>query len=214
MPALSAITDYASLQAAVIAMSDRNDTEFTDSVAIFIQQAEVRLFRLLRCPGNEKIATFLAAEGDNTHGVTIPNDYLEAKWLLYGDTPLERISDQRYFLLSAESVVAAPPTSFARVNNQLAFYPHASTNEDVRIGYYEAQGPLSDSVPETRMLSIAPFAYLYGALAEGARFTRDAAMAAVWEERFQQELGVLNAQAMDNEVAGSTVVVSGLGGSW
>lgn len=214
MAEVAPITDYASLKAAVIQMADRSDAEYVNSVPIFIQQMEIRLFRQLRCPGNETIATYLAGDGDNTGGISIPNDFLEAKWALYGTTPLERITDQRYFALMASSVVAAQPLSFARVTNTLAFYPPAASNEDVRLGYYEGQGPLSDADATTRMLQIAPFAYLYGTLAEGARFIRDTALMQMWEGKFAEELTVLNQQAYDNEVAGSTVMVRPLDSMW
>jgi len=64
------------------------------------------------------------------------------------------------------------------------------------------------------MLQIAPFAYLYGALAEGARYLRDPAETQLWDQRFQGELESMNAQAYDNEAAGSTVVVTQIGGGW
>jgi hypothetical protein len=216
MAELKPITDYASLKNAVTAMSDRTDAEYINSVPLFIQQGETRLFRHLRCPGNEAVATFLAATFDNVHGVAIPDNYLEAKWALYYDTPLERISDLRYFTLSQGPAGVAPacPRYFARVVDQLLFWPHADQNLDVRIGYYEAQGPLSGTLPWVKMLRIAPFAYLYGALAEGARFTRDATLLAMWDQKFDEELASVNMQGYDNEVAGSTVVVSDLNGGW
>lgn len=211
---LDPITDYSSLKNAVVAMSDRTDVEYINSIPLFVQQGETRLFRNLRCPANEAIATYLATAQDNAHGVAIPVDYLEAKWMLYGDRPLERISDQRYLALSQGSGVApGQPCYFARITGQLLFWPHADSNQDVRLGYYEGQGPLSDVVPWTKMLRVAPFAYLYGALAEGARFIRDPALMAVWQERLENEIAELNDQAIDNELTGSTVAVTA-GGSW
>jgi hypothetical protein len=215
MPSLPPITDYASLQNAVIAMSDRSDAEYVQSIPLFIQQGETRLFRNLRCPANEAIATYLAtAYPDNVHGIAIPNNYLEAKWVLYADIPLERISDQRYLALSQGAGVApGRPCYFARVTDQLLFWPHADANEDVRVGYYEAQGPISESVPWVKMLRVAPFAYLYGALAEGARFTRDVALMQQWQQLLEGEIAELNDQALDNEISGSTISVTS-GGSW
>ena len=209
--ALVPITDYDTLLAAVPEVANRNDAEYINAVPLFIQQAEIRLFRHLRCPGNESVAAFLAGSNDNRHGVKIPSDYLECKWLLYGSRPLARISDQRYLEWSHRSVAPAYPAYFARVSGDLLFYPHADVNDDVRVGYYQTQGPLSATNPWTRLLRIAPNAYLFGALAEGARFVRDDREAGQWEQQFQAEIESMNAQAYDNEVAGSTVVV---GGAW
>jgi hypothetical protein len=215
MAELLPITDYASLKAAIPAWADRTDSEYINSVPVFISQAESRIFRNLRCPGNEKIVFYGADDYDNTHGVTLANTYLECKWIVYGDTPLERISDQRYLAFSAQSAVAAPPIYFARLEGALAFYPHASENADVRMCQYESQGPLSATETWTRMLRVSPEIYLYGALAEGARFLRDEAETQMWDTRFDQAMQSLSVQAYDNEVAGSTVVVSDLsGGAW
>jgi hypothetical protein len=214
MAELLPITDYASLKAAVLAMSDNNNAEYADSIPLFIQQAESKLFQHLRCPGNEKRGTWFAVDGDNTVGVAIPEDYLEVKLAFYGTCPLERITDQRLAVLSAAEPAPGAPRYFARVIDTLNFYPVGDANDDVNVVYYEFQGPLSDTLTWTKMLRIDPFAYLYGALAEGARFMRDADEEARWQGLFDASVNKLNAQAMDNEVAGSTVVVSDLGGGW
>ena len=207
MAELAPITNYTTLKAAVSAMAERADEEFTDSIPLFIQQAERILFSQLRCPGNEKIGLFASADGDRTQGVTLPTDFLEAKNVIYGTTPLERVSDQRLLSLRNQSMVAGEPRYFARVSGSLYFWPVAATNADVSMVYYSDQGPIADT-GSTKMLLIAPFAYLYGALEVGALFTRDAQMAQEWGQRFIGEINRLNDQAMDNEIAGSTVVVS------
>ena len=207
MAELAPITDYATLKAAVSAMAERSDADYTDSIPLFIQQAETILFSQLRCPGNEKLGTYLASQRDNTSGVMIPTDYLEAKFCAYGSAPLERVSDVRMLSLLNGDAPAGTPKYFARIDNSLYFWPVAATNENVALQYYSAQGPIADT-GSTKMLLIAPFAYLYGALEVGALFTRDAQMAQEWGQRFIGEINRLNDQAMDNEVAGSTVVVS------
>jgi hypothetical protein len=210
----SPITNYASLVAAIPDWANRNDASYIEAVPLFIQQAELRLFRHLRCPGNEKVGLWLASAYDNTIAVQIPSDYLEAKLVYYGAKPLERISDQRISELMYDTPDYGTPQYFARVNDQLVFYPQADVNDDVRVVYYEAQGPISALTPWTRMLQIAPFAYLYGALSEGARYTRDPEETQMWDQRFEAEIQSMNAQAYDNEAAGSTVVVTEIGGGW
>ncbi|CAB4146694.1 hypothetical protein UFOVP1008_41 [uncultured Caudovirales phage] len=210
----SPITSYATLVAAVPEWANRNDAEYIAAVPLFIQQTELRMFRHLRCPGNEKTGVFAALTFNNQVGVTIPQDYLEAKMVYYGSRPLERISDQRISEMAYETPDVGTPKYFARVNGSIVFYPQADVNDDVRLIYYESQGPLSATVTWTRMLMISPFAYLYGALAEGARYLRDPAETQLWDQRFQSELDSMNAQAYDNEAAGSTVVVTEIGGGW
>lgn len=215
---MAAILVYNDLVAALPEWQNRgNDAEYLARVPEFIQQGELRLFRRLRCPGNERIATYLDTENDNRHGINIPNDFLEAKWLIYGDTPLSRISDQRYLTLSGQSggFTPRPPQYFARIDQAYAFYPHADSNKTVRMGYYEFQGPLGETFTWTRMLRIAPFLYLYAALLEGALFIRDPEGIAEWGQRFESELGELNAQAQDNEHSGSTnEVTSAVCSNW
>lgn len=215
MAALAPITDYATLAAAIPVWANRNDAEYADNVPLFIQRAEERLFRNLRCPGNETLSTWTASTLDNTKAIALPNDYLEARLIVYGTTLLERISDQRLVVLREAEPTPGKPKYFARVRDTLQFQPIAATNDDVHATYYQFQGPIAPAVTTwTRMLRIAPFAYLYGALAEGARFVRDANETAIWDDRYQEVFGTIMQQSMDNEVAGSTVVVSDIGGGW
>lgn len=212
--ALQPISDYTTLIAAVEAMSDRSDPEYANSIPLFIQQGETVLFSQLRCPANEKLGLFMGSMQDTRSNVQIPPDFLEARWVTYGTRPLERITDQRYLTLNNMNSTPAPPKYFARLGNSLYFYPQSTTAEDVGVQYYAVQGPLSASVPSTKLLMIAPFAYLYGALAEGARFTRDTVMEEKWQNLFVAEIARLNDQSYDNEVAGSTVIVQNLDGGW
>jgi hypothetical protein len=210
---LAPIQDYATLQAAVIAMADRSDPDYVNAVPVFIQQAERRLYRGLRCPGNEEIAIYPAEDGDNTGGIALSTNYLECRTLMYSGHLLERISDQRMLLLRHNSPTVGTPQYFARVADALYFWPIAGENADVEMVFYASQGPVADT-DVTRMLLICPFAYVYGALAEGARFTRDEKMEQVWETRFGAEIAEVMRQAQDNEVSGNTVVVSDIGGGW
>jgi hypothetical protein len=199
------ITNYATLVAAVQEWSNRSDAATVARIPDFIAEAERRLFRRLRCPGNESIAVYDIGDYNNVNGIPIPQDLLECRWLTYDITPLERISDQKLLGLLQSCPASGEPKYFGRVADKFGFWPTALENRPVRMSYFVEQGPLSDLITTTKMLVVCPMVYVYGACAEIARWTRDDKELIKWDTLTDELIASLNYQAQDNEVDGSTV---------
>jgi len=199
------ITNYGELKAAIANWLDR--TDLTSKIPDFIQLAEARFFRVLRCPGNEQWAAY-PASSLNTQTFQIPNDYLECKILMYGDKPLRRITDVQYLQLNSASPVPGIPTSFCRIKDQLYLYPAANYEADINLVYYETQGPMVADEDYTRTLIYAPDLYLYGALLEAQAYLIGDERIPVWKQTFGEILSSLNSNAIDDEIGGSPMVVA------
>ena len=201
--------NYGELKTAVAQWLDR--TDLTSMIPTFIQMAEAKFFRVLRCPGNEQWATYRASSLI-TQTFQIPNDYLECKILMYGDKPLQRITDIAYLQKNAASVASGVPRYFARLKDQLYLYPQASYEDDVNLIYWETQGPMVNDTDATRTLMHAPDLYLYGALLEAQSYLIGDERLPVWQQKFAEILSTINKNAMDDEVGGSTMSVNAVYG--
>jgi hypothetical protein len=217
------ITDYGTLKTSIANWLDR--TDLTDKIPDFILLAENMIFRELRCPGNEQIAVYPASETGlyqppvggigakfaNQIKIEIPNNYLEAKLVLYNDKPLTRVTDQRFTGQNAAAITgnvpAGVPVEFGRIKDNIYFFPRAATNEDVTLYYYETQGPLVNDNDWTRTLRYAPGLYLYGALLQAQAYLIGDERIPVWAAQFREIMDATNGQTDEDEVGGSTVTV-------
>lgn len=204
-----AIANYGELKAAIAAWLDRSD--LTAKIPDFIQLAESKIFRKLRCPGNEQWARYPAAPSI-TQTFQIPNDYIEAKVLMYGTLPLTRISDQKYLALLAQSDAAGTPKYFTRMKDQLYLYPAADYEADVNLIFYESQGPMVLETDYTRTLLFAPDLYLYGALTAAQAYLIGDERLGVWAGQYNEAMAELNEAAEGNEIDGSTMSINNIYG--
>jgi len=200
-----AITNYGELKTAIANWLDR--TDLNSKIPDFITLAEASFFRTLRTPGNEQWVTYTASSL-TTQTFQIPNDYLSAKVLMYGDKPLTRISDLRYLTLNAQSPVPGTPKYFCRIKDQLYMYPAADYEADINLVFYQTQGPMVNDEDTTRTLIFAPDLYLYGALMEAQAYLIGDERIATWAGKFETIKQSLKSNAIDDEVDGSTMSVS------
>ena len=201
--------NYGELKANIAAWLDR--TDLTDKIPTFISLAEAKFFRVLRCPGNEQWVSY-PSNPDNSAGVQIPNDFLECKVIMYGDRPLQRITDAAYVKMNASSPTKGTPKYFTRLKDYFYFYPEADYEDVVNLIYWESQGPMEDDADFTRTLVFAPDLYLYGALLEAQSYLIGDERLAVWSSKYGETLASIARSAADNEIGGSTMVVNGVYG--
>lgn len=213
-----AISNYGELKTAVESWLDR--TDLNGRVPDFISLAERRIFRPskksgyrgLRSPANETKKTYTGYDAEV--GLCIPDDYLELKNITWDGCPLERISDQRYLALSClpdtrtdNNTVqpAGEPTMFARYACKFFVYPLPTEGNDgvLQLNYWQDQsGQLVDDTDTTPILTIAPGAYLYGALVEAEAFLINDGRIPLWEARFQDTIESLQDMADQEELSG------------
>lgn len=204
-----AIANYSDLKAAIAAWLDRSD--LTARIPDFIQLAETKIFRAMRCPGNEQWVTYPASSA-NVQTFQIPNDFIEAKILMYGTLPLTRISDSKYLTLLAMSDAAGTPRFFTRIKDQIYLYPAADYEADIHLVFYETQGPMVLDTDYTRTLLFAPDLYLYGALTAAQAYLIGDERLGVWAGQYNEAMAEVNGAAEGNEIDGSTVSINNIYG--
>jgi len=204
-----AIANYSDLKAAIAAWLDRSD--LTARIPDFIQLAETKIFRAMRCPGNEQWVTYPASSA-NVQTFQIPNDFIEAKVLMYGARPLTRISDLKYLTLLAASDAGGTPQFFTRIKDQIYLYPAADFEADIHLIFYETQGPMVLDTDYTRALLFAPDLYLYGALTAAQAYLIGDERLGVWAGQYNEAMAEVNGAAEGNEIDGSTMSINNIYG--
>lgn len=193
------LTTYSGLKASIANWLNRTDLDA--EIPDFIQLAENRIYHELRVPTMEKIAVL---DVDATGFVTLPDDFLEAKEVLWNYVPLQRISLSELY---AREDLTGTPAYFARERNKFKLFPAPQETGvgPFRMIYFYDLGRLSDSDPTNSLLSLAPELYLFASLREAGVFLgNDPQQTASWEESYQTAMARLIQHERNAEFAGST----------
>lgn len=202
------ITDYGTLQSSIKAyLYNRKDLD--DRIPGFIQIAEMKIFRALRAPENEKAVQFTIPEGQTIPRITEPTDFLEIKFLKMNGTPLTRISDIDMETKLSEDPAPGLPSQFARVLNEYVFWRIPDSNYTVDLFYWTdfSDTPLSDDTDTNPILTTYPDLYLYGALLEAMPFLVDDQRVGTWQTLFGQTMEYIEHRTTEQEYSGSPVSV-------
>lgn len=175
------ISTYSELVSAVGDWLDRDDLAARSST--FIQLAEARLNRLLDDPEMEVTATLQAA-GDFT---ALPTDFGEMVSISTGDGRLQQVGPVEFASFSSISGV---PRYYVVEDGAIGFAPGNAT-ANIRLVYRRRLPALGTGNPTNWLLTLAPDAYLYGALVQAEGFLAEDERVAGWKAMFDEAIGEL-----------------------
>ncbi|MDJ0905413.1 MAG: hypothetical protein QNI96_05295 [Woeseiaceae bacterium] len=207
------ITNYGTLKEEIRKyLYNRKDLE--TNIPSFISLAERKIFRMLRIPAMENVLLYEPLPGGVAYAqLELPGDFLEAKFLLWGDKPLRRISD-----IEMQRKLNVRPTQgttheFARIGNRLLLWPTPDdASQTFSLGYWrDYSNTLKDDADVNDMLRLAPDLYLYGACLEASVYLVGDSRIPVWQQLYDQSFAQLTDQYKEAEYAGSNVSVSAAG---
>jgi len=183
-----------------------------------IQLAERKIFRKLRCPANEKSATFKITT--NTTRLTLPKDCMSIRVATLGTyeladdatndgtggfVPRKVLSldylDPYYFFQGSESSLITPNNfngpykTWTRQGSEIIFWTALGLGSAFVLYYWSDLGGMNDNDEFNEVLRIAPDLYLYGALTEAEGYLVNDPRIQLWEMKFQQALAELTEQA-------------------
>ncbi|MEX2962848.1 hypothetical protein [Microbulbifer sp. TYP-18] len=199
-----AISNYRELQQAVADWISRgDDDEILARVPDFIRLGEARLFRELRIAENSSIAVKdrLATDGDEW---ALPDGYRQAKRFYVNGKPLSRLTDVQFFSKPAK---VGTPTSFIRHGDTLKVWPVPDADYRWMLSYWRGF-ELSTTETSNAVLSVAPDAYLFGALVAAEPFLENDQRISLWESQFANAIEMLNDAASTEEISGSASISS------
>lgn len=184
-----------------------NRKDLATRIPQFIAFAEKKIFRLLRCRANEK-----KVSGDlslDRTGFTLPDDFIEFKFLTVNGKPMTRISEIEYLSKINIDDAAGEPSQFARVINDIKLWRQADSDYNYDFVYwYDQSGDMVLDADTTPILDYAPDLYLYAALIEAMPFLVKDERLGTWQAMFSQAMDEIDHETKESEYAGSNVSVS------
>jgi len=165
-----AINTYDDLVTSVGNWLERDD--LTARIPDFIALAESQLNRLIRV---RQMETRLSSSlGPSDEFLALPTDFLEEKSItLFEGTSSWDVDPQPSEVLEAASPATGSPQQYALVGETFRFYPAPAKTYSTRVVYYARIPALGPTTQTNWLLTKAPDAYLYGALAHAAPYLED-----------------------------------------
>jgi hypothetical protein len=178
------ISTYAELVTAVGDWLDRDD--LTARVPTFIQLAEARLNRLLEDPEMDVTVT-TAATGDAT---ALPADFGSMVSVSVGDGQLAATGPVEF--AGYDTTISGNPRRYMIVDGAISFWP-GDGSASIRMVYRRRLPALTVSNTTNWLLTLAPDAYLYGALVQASAFLAEDDRLELWKMSFDEAIGELRA---------------------
>lgn len=197
-----ALSNYTTLKAAVADWLNRGD--LTSQIPDFIALAEAEMQRQLR---RAKTLDTLAISASPT-ALPAACDELTSLRLTtaeaHRDLPIAIVTLEQLAEVRARTGgVTGRPTHATVIDAELHFAPAPDQTYTAQIAYYEAIAPLSDAASTNRILTEAPDAYLYGALAHAEPYLQHDERVPVWRSRFEAAVLQLNERRAREEFGAS-----------
>lgn len=184
-----------------LALLNRNDCS-TDLANTFIEQGVAKIQRTLRVPSMEKSQTYtVGAVSPET--LTLPTDFLQAKYLYVDDTVLEYVDLARFFRYST---AVGDPRVYTRIQGDLKVRPTPVEGATVVLVYHGKIPALATDSDENFLSTNDPDLLIMSALTFAADYFVDERKA-TFEAKFNEILGEVNEQAVLYEMETSGMAI-------
>lgn len=167
---MTAITDYATLQAEVLSLTERDD--LTADVPGFIQRAEASFSRRLRTLQQQTSASLSLTDG----AADLPADFEELISLVVPENPnraLRYVTPLEFQRIKYDNPASGAALAYTIRGNQILLAPGVGTVSTIDVLYYAAIPALSGSNTTNWLLTKWPDLYLYATAVEVAVHLRD-----------------------------------------
>lgn len=194
-----AINTFATLvTAATEWLAREEDATLIARIPDFITLCEAKGNRTLFVPQMENRSTATVdIASDEPEFVSLPDDFQSMRRIrlssVAGKPPLRfltstQIDEMRY----AKYNVAAQPTSYAIIGDELELFPTPNENYTLEMVYRANIPALTASNTTNWLLTIAPDFYLYGVLLESAPYIKEDGRLQIWSAGLSSAIDGLN----------------------
>ena len=182
--------NYSEITQLALDYADRNDTEVTSKIDLFLKIVETRINRFLKTK-DMSARTTIATVTDQEY-YDLPSDFAGLRDIEFRESAS---SDKRVTLqyiapqqMNYAYTANLKSSYYTIIGNQIQIHPAPETGNIIEIIYYQKLTPLT-SVSSTNWLSNNnPDVYTFGLLVEINSFVKDAASKVLWDERFKEAL--------------------------
>lgn len=205
------LSTYGELKTGITDYSGRGgNATYTSNLPLFVRRAHDALLRELEIPQLHEAADFTI----NAERVAIPTGFLAVKRLFIDaayDSPLVPTS-MELRVKEAVTQTSGRPRVFCREGGYLAFGPIPDTSYTGKLLYKKGPTFFANDAATNDLLTAYPYAYLYGSLAEAARFDKADEDIALYEALFRAEIADINAAALRDAQDGAVMSPIASGG--
>lgn len=205
-----AITNYGELKTAIADWLDRSD--LTDRIPDFVSFASTRIhygssqgtmmLQPIRVRAMEVEADLTPVAGR----VTLPNDFLEARRVLFLSDPaqvIELLAPELFWRMDAGLSTGRPGRATIE-GGDLILSPAPDTSNDIQLTYFTKFDAFVADSDTNWLLQNAPDVYLFAALVEASIYTRDRAAADEYLIRYASSAIALTRQDDAARSSGTT----------
>lgn len=197
------ITTYSELKTSIANWLDRSD--LTSVIPDFIMLAEKQMERTVRY---HKMIERSSGALDSQYSA-VPADWMETVRFSITDgntskidqTSVSDLMDKRADGLNK----TGKPKFYAHVGETFELYPTPDQTYNIELVYYQSIPALSDSNTSNWLLTIAPDAYLYGALMQAAPYLGEDERVQVWNGLYVSAVSAINAVNERTRLSGTSL---------
>jgi hypothetical protein len=198
---MAKITNYSTLKSAIADWLNRQD--LTSQIETFIQLAEVDMNNRLRT----RDMVIRAEATSSNEFVQLPSDWLEAinLQIVDGKSPLRFVTmDEADIIVARQEFTNV--TFYSIMDDAIELVPAPGDDIDIEMVYYGKIPSLSDEETTNWLLTKAPDAYLYGALAHASPFILDDQRMPMFIQLYSARIDALNDESKISAHSGSPLV--------
>jgi hypothetical protein len=198
---MAKITNYSTLKSAIADWLNRQD--LTSQIETFIQLAEVDMNNRLRT----RDMVIRAEATSSNEFVQLPSDWLEAinLQIVDGKSPLRFVTmDEADIIVARQEFTNV--TFYSIMDDAIELVPAPGDDIDIEMVYYGKIPSLSDEETTNWLLTKAPDAYLYGALAHASPFILDDQRMPMFIQLYSARIEALNDESRISAHSGSPLV--------
>lgn len=179
-------------------------TDIAPAIPTFIRLFEAKANRVLLCRQMEvRVTATVDMTDPSPEFIQLPGDFQTMRRIrLINNFVTTGVSTQKPRLkyasgaqmdeLRAENPQAGPPVWFSIQGDEIELCPTPDQAYQIEMVYRQNVAPLSASNQANWLLSLAPDAYLYGALMEAAPYLHEDERVSVWANGLQSAFSQLN----------------------
>ena len=182
---------YAEIVDLALGYADRQDSEVTSRVDLFIKVTESRINRVLMTLDMSSRAN--TAMDSTQEFYTLPPNYsvMRAIKVIDNTNSASRVTLLQVNPEQMANLVNNGETQFpcyTVISGAIQVQPFYDNTHSLEIDYFQTLPPLSSSITTNWLSDSNPDVYVFGLLVEISSFVKDSEASALWDGRFQQAM--------------------------
>jgi hypothetical protein len=183
--------NYADIVSLTLGYADRQDTEVTSRIDLFMRVTEARINRLLMTLDMSCRATTPMSNTTEYYSLPINYSVMRSIKVIDNNNSKSRVTLLQVNPEQMANIINNGETQFpcyTVISGDIHVQPFYDNTHSLEIDYFQTLPPLSTSITTNWLSDSNPDTYIFGLLVEINSFIKDANSATMWDARFNQAL--------------------------